>query len=293
MDTVISLTSVPPRFHHLAETLESLLHQNAPRTEIRLYIPRRYARFPDWDGRLPDLPKGVRLCRCDDDFGPATKILPAAREFAGADVRILFCDDDRRYAPGWAETLLSEHDARPDDCVALLGRPLRSVTVTDWQSPMKPEANLRKQIFDLQYRAARARQQFRARRLRALAQKPPRRIVARAGYADVFRSFGGVVLPPDALPAASWRLPDCAVAMDDIWLSGMLALAGIPIWLPSGHRPPERTAAADIAPRAKPQGPARQKVADACIDYLRESFNIWRPARRRYLGASRSEIGTA
>ena len=103
---VISLSSVPPRFDKTWQTLECLLAQTAPVDAVNLYIPKTYRRFPDWDGTPPAVPDGVQICRVDEDWGPSTKVLAAAREFRGQDVDILFCDDDRRYGPGWAQKFL-------------------------------------------------------------------------------------------------------------------------------------------------------------------------------------------
>ena len=72
---VISLTSITSRFPEIRPTLEALLAQSAPIEEIRLNIPRRYRRFPEYDGGLPDVPGGIRVIRPEEDLGPATKVL--------------------------------------------------------------------------------------------------------------------------------------------------------------------------------------------------------------------------
>lgn len=40
--TIITLSSIPPRFHPLGATLNSLLAQRLPAQEVLLYIPRSY-----------------------------------------------------------------------------------------------------------------------------------------------------------------------------------------------------------------------------------------------------------
>ncbi len=82
--TIITLSSIPPRFGLLKPTLFSLLSQRLKAEEVRLYIPHKYRRFPDWDGRLPEVPAGITIVRCDEDLGPATKVLPAAQRPEGA-----------------------------------------------------------------------------------------------------------------------------------------------------------------------------------------------------------------
>ena len=69
--------------------------------EIRLNIPERYRRFPEWDGTLPEVPEGVTIARCAQDYGPATKLLPTLQAYAGQPVDILLCDDDRIHDRNW------------------------------------------------------------------------------------------------------------------------------------------------------------------------------------------------
>lgn len=75
MSLVVSLSSIPPRFDKLEPVLNALLAQTAKIDEIRLYLPKTYRRFPDYDGSLPDVPRGVRIMRPNDDLGPASKVL--------------------------------------------------------------------------------------------------------------------------------------------------------------------------------------------------------------------------
>jgi len=58
---IASLSTVPPRFGLLRPTLVSLLAQSRRPDRVLVTIPKRYRRFPDWDGRPPDLPDGVEL----------------------------------------------------------------------------------------------------------------------------------------------------------------------------------------------------------------------------------------
>ena len=117
---IVSLSAIPPRFARIGQTLDSLAAQRGV-DRIVLYIPHRYRRFPDWDGTLPQVPEGVEIRRTDDDFGPATKVLCAARDFRGQEVDILFCDDDHIYAPGWAENFVALKAAHPGCVIAQAG----------------------------------------------------------------------------------------------------------------------------------------------------------------------------
>lgn len=101
---VISLTSVPPRFATLPRVLRALLAQGAGR--VILTVPRQYWRFPG-DVHLPTLPDGVDLLRPEQDLGPATKVIPAARALRGQGATLVYCDDDWIYGPGWLDALLN------------------------------------------------------------------------------------------------------------------------------------------------------------------------------------------
>lgn len=114
--TVISLTSIPPRFDTLGPVLESLLSQGAD--AVALCIPRTYRRFGTADP--PRLPAGITLIRSDTDFGPATKLLPALARWPEA--RIAYCDDDCLYGPGWLDALTAAATQRT--AVAASGWPV-------------------------------------------------------------------------------------------------------------------------------------------------------------------------
>lgn len=97
--TIISLTSIPPRFPRLGLVLESLVAQGADK--VVLALARQYEQFP---GVVtpPPLPNGVEII-WSEDIGPATKIIAAQRVFP--DTEIIYCDDDCLYAPGWLAAL--------------------------------------------------------------------------------------------------------------------------------------------------------------------------------------------
>ncbi len=67
------------------------------------------------------MPKGVTICHCDQDYGPATKVLPAAKDLKGQDVDILFCDDDKIYDRGWHARFKSEAAKKPNTCIIEVG----------------------------------------------------------------------------------------------------------------------------------------------------------------------------
>jgi len=111
----ISLTSIPPRFATLGPVLQGLAAQGAD--DVQLWLPEAYTRFPGWDGTLPDVPAGVTLRRCRADLGPATKLLPALGAVEPGD-RLIICDDDTAYGPGWAEALTEASNTDPGTAIA-------------------------------------------------------------------------------------------------------------------------------------------------------------------------------
>ncbi|MWD29154.1 glycosyltransferase family 2 protein [Aquicoccus sp. SCR17] len=280
MRLIVTLTSIPPRFGEIGPTLDSLRQQTAAIDEIRLYIPRHYRRFPDYDGHLPDIPAGVTIHRPENDLGPATKLLFAARDFRGQeDVQILFCDDDRIYPPEWAAELSALQAERPDEAVALSGWEVEQGSgAVPPGTRRQPRHRKRNRRWDWHYRLARIRQQWRLGTLRPTRRKPPRRLIDRAGYADVFQGFGGVVVRPDFFEEEDFDIPRVVWAADDVWLSGKLAHRGIPIWVPAGLHAP-RTSNADDADalwRSVIDGATAREAATKGVRLLRERYGVWR-----------------
>ncbi|WP_130723108.1 hypothetical protein [Rhizobium ruizarguesonis] len=69
---IITLATIPPRFRSIGPTLKSLLTQRGRIDAINLYVPNRYRRFPDYDGRVPELPAGINLIKPENDIGRAS-----------------------------------------------------------------------------------------------------------------------------------------------------------------------------------------------------------------------------
>lgn len=266
MKTIISLTSIPSRFPSLGPTLSSLVAQGAD--EVRLYIPAAYRRFPAWDGCLPDVPDGVQIVRCAEDLGPATKVLPAVRDFQGQDVQILFCDDDCRVPPGWARRLFACQASRPDEVVAVY---VRGAYVPRQQLPATPLAWQVPVEWDVPYRFSRL--------MHKVLGTPVahRRPFWRAGYGDVFFGVGGVVVRPTFFDAVAFDIPDVAWLVDDIWLSAMVARQGVRIYCPWRAAFPQSqdSAGVDALLDVVAAGQDRQDLNRAASEYCRDSFGVW------------------
>ena len=264
---IICLTAIPPRFAGLGPTLESLAAQGAD--QVRLYIPRAYRRFPDWDGRLPDVPLGVQIIRCDTDLGPATKILPAARDLRGQDAQILFCDDDCIVPRGWAQRLFAIQARRLDQAVAVYVRPSYLPDTPPpkgrqaWQLPIK---------YDPLYRTSRLAHKLLGT---PVAYRRPFWV---SGYGEVFFGVGGVVVRPEFFDDLAFDIPDIAWLVDDIWLSAMLARRGIRIYCPWRTALPKSqdTSEQDSLMALTYEGKGRQELNRAASQYCRDIFGVWR-----------------
>jgi hypothetical protein len=269
---IISLTTIPPRFEAVGATLKSLASQTGKIDEIHLYVPKRYRRFPDYQGELPDVPAGVIIVRSEDDLGPASKVLFAARALRGRDAQILFCDDDRFYRSDWAETLFDAQSERPNECVALFGKDLKF----DFKRHLQPRAIRDKHKLD--YISRRCTHFFASLLTKTKSPPPGRVVVSHEGYADVLLGYCGAVVRPEFFDDPAFSIPDILWTVDDFWLSGILAAKGIGIWLPSGVEQPRWTEAAGLEALldATIDGAGRREANLRCIAYMQEHFGVWK-----------------
>lgn len=270
MKKVISLTSIPPRFTLIFKSLESLVLQNAA-DEIRLYIPYHYQRFPEWNGQLPDVPRGVTIVRVEKDLGPATKLLYAVREFAGQDVQILFCDDDGTHRRGWAKRLFDEQMKRPEEAVATWGRDVKGYLPEQPAVLRLPRVRSIPLQRDIRYRSTRVLQKL-------FGYQPVKRPSYTAGYADVFFGVGGVVVRPSFFDETAFDIPTEAWLVDDVWLSAMLAKRGIPIYCPARLPMPLETEASFTDPLldVTQSDDRRQQLNRQAARYCRDVLGIWK-----------------
>lgn len=279
MRHIISLTTIPPRFASLGPLLQALRDQSSRPEAVELWLPRRYRRFPGYGGALPDLPEGITLRLTDEDLGPATKVLAAARARRGEAVEILFCDDDHIYGPRWAAGLLAARARHPEAAVAAAATTLAAMG-RPWTAP-GPLPRAKMAVPYTEQRLFRLRRGLLALRHGGRARIPlmaPFRTVDRAGYADFFEGYGGVALAPDMLDDAAFDIPPVLWSVDDVWLSGHLARRGIPIWTEPGlHRARAQHGVSRTDPlyAAIIQGKGRRDANRACIDHFRQTYGIW------------------
>jgi hypothetical protein len=267
--TIITLTAIPPRFPYLAETLGSLLSQRADITAVEVWLPRKYRRF-DFDPAtaLPKVPEGVTINITAEDMGPATKILPSVKRHRGQDVNLIFCDDDKVYDPGWAGRLLAESAAHPGYCIVEEGGDISHNSTHDWHGPELPRANRPHKDW-----------KYRLRRALSLGRWKPRKNQS-SGYVDILEGWGGVLVRPEFFADGAFDIAPKLWMVDDIWLSGQLALNNVPIWLTVDEDIRTKGSSNEVRHAAlrfqTVEGKGRKALNQAGIDYFRDTHGIWK-----------------
>ena len=104
---------------------------------------------------------------------------------------------------------------------------------------------------------------------------------ANAPFDQVAQGFAGVLVRTEMFDTSVFDLPDAAFASDDVWLSGLLAQARIPI-----IAAPEARALCDSRRLDGPSlqtevidGLSRADANQACADALTARFGLWPPMR--------------
>jgi hypothetical protein len=198
-DVIVTLTTLPSRIDRIGPTIKSLLNQTVSPGAIRIHVPAASRReglpyvVPAWLAAL----QSVRIVRCNVDYGPATKLIPALSDIAD-DQRLLVVDDDRIYQPHLVEQFLTWSEARPDAAIAASG----------WDAPA-----------DLTDRPSTL--------VATLGGRPPAPIkctrVRGTRDVDVMQGLSGYLVRPRFVDLAAIRdyagAPDAAFFVDDVWIS--------------------------------------------------------------------------
>lgn len=278
---IVSLSSIPSRFSSLGPVLSGYLSQSIPPEKVIVYIPKTYRRFPDYDGSLPDVPDGVEIRQPEVDYGPATKVLHAVRDFA--DIKdgkqlILFGDDDLIYEPDWAERLLAGHAQHPDAVVCSKGFDMDFLGLPAPSHQPQPRGVEQNRATDWQYRLRKLSLQLKTGRLSLKRhEKPSRRLFKCSGFIDLFEGYGGVLVQPRFLDDDAYVIPDVVWAVDDIWLSGIVTKNGVPIWVEADssrfrYTPTRHT---DALNQSVIEGADRTQANVACVRYMQNRYGIW------------------
>jgi hypothetical protein len=144
-DTIVSLTSFPPRYKSLPYVVSSLLNQDSPPLAVHLWVD---------DGTSHLLPKsldklkerGLHIHECED-IGPHKKLINSLSKFPS--LKIVTADDDMMYPYHWLSTLYEQHLASPDDICAYTCRTIkmsadqRVLPYSQWKqvSPEQPQVH--------------------------------------------------------------------------------------------------------------------------------------------------------
>lgn len=282
MMLVISLTSIPPRLPQLFKTLNSLRQQCTSVEVIELCLPKRFKRFPDFEVRNVGVPDGVVLRTVENDLGPATKVLPTAMAWRGQDVRILYCDDDKKFDQDWAAGFLKSsafYEAKGHDRFALA-----TIGVcVDWYdgatSSIQPRRRPTRQkpMLDFSYRWNKLNYSFNTKILGKSSNVPSRsRWFSSSGQIDIMEGYGGVLVKPDFFQDSDLEIPDPIWRVDDIWLSGLLASRKIPIFanyhskLPYAHDFVGHGLAEEVV-----SGLTRKDLDQMAIKYFQIKYGVW------------------
>ena len=274
---IVSLSTIPPRFDKIGETLKSLLNQSVKADHIYLYIPETYRRFPDWDGQLPHVPDGITIRRTDVDLGPATKVLPAAREHRDLDCDIVFCDDDRLYRSNWLADFVKTRETQPKAAIANLGFLAEEILPCEGKDRPQPSVIRSWRVTDLDFQLRFLGRQIRAGWNWRKVHGPWRRVYKKSGFIDIFEGCGGVMVRADAFPDAAYDIPPVLWTVDDVWLSGMLRLNKVGIWLRGNQFPPKETDArlVEALVTSVVDGSDRQNANLKAAEYFQQNHGIW------------------
>src|SRR5437667_10280478 len=196
---IASLTTVPDRINNLRPTIQSLLKQTRPPDEIVLVIPEFSIReqrpyvVPKYISRLPR----VRVLRCREDWGPATKFIGAIQDELAArreNTLIMVLDDDRIYPRDALETYLYYSEQLPNAALCFRGAAMPSTF--DWDD---------------------------AKMIYAKDLREPRPVA-------VITGCGSYLIQPRFFDGSLWDYsgaPSVAFYIDDIWISAWLSRRGV------------------------------------------------------------------
>lgn len=207
---LVTLTSLPSRVGLLRPVLASLLDQTVPPARVVLALPE-FSQREQTAYRPPaflDHP-AVEVLRCERDWGPATKLIPAWQR-AGPDRLLLALDDDNIYPDDLIERLLHWHQRMPGAALGLRG----------WSVGRR-----------LDFTRAKIHYGTGQRELRPV---------------DVLTGTWGFLIRRDFFDDAVLDysgFPEEAFSVDDVWFSGHLARRGVPRRVISSRQAPLPTRA--------------------------------------------------
>src|SRR6266403_405962 len=245
---IASLSTVPDRINNLGPTIRSLLKQTRPPDEIVLAIPefslreRRPYVVPKYITRLPR----VRVLRCTEDWGPATKFIGAIQDELAAgreDTLIMVVDDDRLYPRDALETYLYYSEQLPDSALCFRGAAMPSSL--DWDDA--------KMIYGKDLREPR----------------PVAVITGCGSYLVRARFFDRSLWDYSGAPSVAFYI-------DDIWISAWLSRRGVKRYVVPASAM-MRSVSRQRRTVSLNKIPGRQKLNNETIAFFRDAWDIIRP----------------
>ena len=197
-DIVVCLTTIPSRLPYLSKTLKSLMAQTYKAKQIRLHLPTRSKR----EQKPYEIPEellqlqSLKIIRCED-YGPATKLLPALNDFK-SDEKLLIVDDDYIYPEDLIENFYNLSGQYPDIAITSSGWVVPN-DLTDRHSTWHESFNL-----------------LPPTPLKCTRVKEPQEI-------DILRGCGGYLVRPEFFNLTEIfdysNAPEAAFFVDDVWIS--------------------------------------------------------------------------
>jgi Glycosyl transferase family 2 len=245
---IASLSTVPDRINNLRPTIRSLLKQTRPPDEIVLAIPefsvreRRPYVVPKYISRLPR----VRVLRCREDWGPATKFIAAIQDElveGRENTLIMVVDDDRLYPRDALETYLYYSEQLPNAALCFRGAAMPSTL--DWDD---------------------------AKMIYAKDLREPRPVA-------VITGCGSYLVRARFFDQSLWdysAAPPVAFYIDDIWISAWLSRRGVKRYVvPASAMMRSVSRQRRTVSLNKIRG--RQKLNNETIAFFRDAWDIIRP----------------
>src|SRR3954470_22958596 len=245
---IVSLSTVPDRINNFSPTIRSLLNQTRLPDEMGLAI----SEFSIREQRPYVVPKyiscwpRVRVLRCAEDWGPATKFIGAIQDELTAGRQnslIMVVDDDRLYPRDAIETYLYYNEQLPDAALCFRGPAMPSTL--DWDD---------------------------AKMIRASELREPRAVA-------VITGCGSYLIQPRFFDESLWTYsvaPQVAFDIDDIWISGWLSRRGVKRYVVP--------ASAMMKSVLRQRGtvslnkiPGRQKLNNQIIAFFSDAWDVIRP----------------
>jgi hypothetical protein len=122
---IVSLTTTPLRIQKIWPTINSILLQSTQAEKIHLWIAKEYKRFPGIQiTQLPNFIKDnpyIHVEFIENDFGPASKLLPCLQSPELNDTKIVVIDDDAIYPPNLIKDLLTYEAFDPNTAIGIAG----------------------------------------------------------------------------------------------------------------------------------------------------------------------------